>query len=50
MKIVNIVTRKPFKREATWVKFDKDIQRIVDEYDNYGDILNFLKAIGSRIL
>ena len=27
---------------AKWVKFDEDIQRIVDDYDNYGDVTEFL--------
>ena len=38
LKIANILTRRPFKRAAKWVKFDEDIQRIVDDYDNYGDV------------
>ena len=50
LKIANILTRRPFKRAAKWVKFDEDIQRIVDDYDNYGDVTEFLTAIGSRIL
>ena len=50
MKIANILTRRPFKRAAKWEKFDADIQRIVDDYDNYGDDLEFLRAIGSREL
>ena len=50
VKITNILTRRPFKRAAKWEKFDLEIQRIVDDYDNFGDVTEFLKAVGSKIL
>ena len=50
MKITNILTRRPFKRAANWEKFDLEIQRIVDDYENFGDVTDFLKAVGPKIL
>ena len=50
MKIANILTRKPFKRKPKWVKFFKDIQRIVYDYDKYGDILNFCNRFCAEVL
>ncbi|XP_063682933.1 uncharacterized protein LOC134817602 [Bolinopsis microptera] len=50
VKITNILTRKPFKRAAKWEKFDLEMQRMVDDYDNFGDVTEFLKAVGSKIL
>ena len=50
MKIAQILTRRPFKRETKWAKFDEELQRIIDDYDNYGDLLEFLTAVGSKLL
>ena len=50
VKITNIFTRRPFKRAAKWEKFDREIQRIVDDYENFGDVTDFLNAVGSKIL
>ena len=50
MKIAQNLTRRPFKRETKWAKFDVELQRIIDDYDNYGDVLEFLTAVGSKLL
>ena len=50
MKIANILTRRPFRRERKWVQFDLELERIVADYKSYGTIVEFLRAVGSRIL
>ena len=50
MKIANILTRRPFIRERKWVQFGLDLERIVADYKSYGTIVEFLRAVGSRIL
>ena len=31
---------------AKWIRFDQQIQRILDNYDEYTSILDFLRAVG----
>jgi phage protein U len=50
VKITTILTGRPFKRAAKREKFDLEIKRIVDDYDNFGDATEFLKAVRSKIL
>ena len=50
MKITNILTRQPFRREQKWVQFDLELERIVAYYKSYETIGEFLRAVGSRIL
>ena len=50
MKIANILTRRPFRRERKWVQFDLELERIVADCKSYGTILEFIRAVGSRIL
>ena len=45
MKIANILTRRPFRREHKWVQFDLELERIVADYKSYGTILEFLRAV-----
>ena len=39
-----------YNREQKWVQFELELERIVADYKSYGTILEFLRAVGSRIL
>ena len=37
----------PEPRAPKWIRYDRQLQRIVDDYDNYSNPMDFLKAIGN---
>ena len=37
---------RPEQRAARWVHYDRRIQELVDDYQNYANKINFLKVIG----
>ena len=37
---------RPEQRAARWIQYDRRIQELVDDYQNYANKMNFLKAIG----
>ncbi|KAL5270104.1 hypothetical protein ACHWQZ_G000980 [Mnemiopsis leidyi] len=37
-------------RAPKWVRYDEQMQRIVDAYDDYSNKMDYLKAIGNRIM
>lgn len=39
----------PPKRDAHWVKYDKALERIIDAYDTYDSILEFLQTIAEKV-
>ena len=47
----DVVTREPPEpRAAKWVRYDQQLQRIVDNYDDYSDKMDYLRAIGNRAM
>ena len=41
-----IMKERPEQRAARWVHYDRRIQELVDDYQNYANKINFLKVIG----
>ena len=41
-----LLREAPEPRAPKWIRFDQQIQRIVDNYDEYTSILDFLRAVG----
>ena len=37
----------PEPRAPKWIKFDRRLQKIVEDFDTYTDVLEFLSAIGN---
>ncbi|KAL5247535.1 hypothetical protein ACHWQZ_G019425 [Mnemiopsis leidyi] len=37
-------------RAPKWVRYDEQLQRIVDAYDDYSNKMDYLKAIGNRTM
>ena len=45
-----LMRERPEPRAPKWIRYDQQLQRIVDSYDDYSNILDFLKAIGSMTM
>ena len=45
-KTKQIMKKKPEQRAVRWVHYDRRIQELVDDYQNYANKINFLKVIG----
>ena len=45
-KTKKIMKERPEQRAARWIHYDRRIQELVDDYQNYANKMNFLKAIG----
>ena len=41
---------RPEPRAPKWVRYDEHLQRIVDTYEDYSDKMDYLKAIGNRMM
>ena len=41
-----LLRETPEPRAPKWIRFEQQIQRIVDNYDEYSSILDFLRAVG----
>ena len=37
---------QPERRGSKWIKFDQKLQKIVEDFYTYTDVLDFLAAIG----
>ena len=37
----------PPRRQAEWIKYDERLGRVIDNYDNYGDVMEFLKVVAA---
>ena len=44
-KTKKIMKERPEQRAARWIHYDRRIQELVDDYQNYANKMNFLKAI-----
>ena len=42
-----LLQKSPPPRQAEWIRNDQQLKNIVDKYDEYTDILDFLRAIGN---
>ena len=45
-KIKQIMKERPEQWAASWEHYDRRIQELVDDYQNYPNKINFLKVIG----
>ena len=41
-----LLREPPEPRAPKWIRFDQQIQRIVDSYDDYTSIIDYLRAVG----
>ena len=44
-KTKQIIKERPEQRATRWVHYDRRIQELVDDYQNYANKINFLKVI-----
>ena len=45
-----LLRERPEPRGQKWIRYDQQLQRIVDAYDEYSDKTSYLKAIGNRTM
>ncbi len=51
VKLAKRLTReRPEPRAPKLIRYDERLQRIVESYDDYTNVLDFLKAVGSMTM
>ena len=45
-----MMKERPEQMAASWIHYDRRIQELIDDYQNYENTMNFLKAIGYLIM
>ena len=47
VKLTKHLMREPLEpRQQRWIKFDQRINTVIESYDEYDDVLNYLKVVG----
>ena len=47
-KISRYLNREPApRRQAKWIRYDERLERVINDYDSYADVMEFLKVVAA---